>query len=306
VVSQVSGRSAAVVRRRTVVAGLLGLVAAAGLVVVAVRGDDQAASALPAQTGFPEPGVIHVHGLGVDPGDGVLYAATHSGLFAIPEEGPARRVANRYADIMGFAVVGPGHFVGSGHPDFREDDEPLVGFIESTDAGQSWQRLSLHGESDLHAIDVDHGRVYAYDSTNERVLASDDGGRTWDRRAEVVLEDLAVSPDDPQLLLATSADQLVRSSDAGRTWQPVPGAPAARVLDWDDEVIAVAPDGAVHASPDGETSWRLRGDVGGEPEAVLSVDGREPRLLVAVSRSGIVQSADGGRTFTVRYRDSAS
>ncbi len=28
---------------------------------------------------FPEPGLEHTHGLGVDPADGVLYAATHFG-----------------------------------------------------------------------------------------------------------------------------------------------------------------------------------------------------------------------------------
>ena len=58
--------------------------------------------------------MVHVHGLGVDPGDGMLYAATHSGLFKIPEQGEAERVANRAQDTMGFSIVGPGRFIGSG------------------------------------------------------------------------------------------------------------------------------------------------------------------------------------------------
>ena len=105
-----------------------------------------------------EPGVVHVHGLGVDPGDGVLYAATHSGLFRIPEQGKAARVANRVQDTMGFSIVGPGRFIGSGHPDFREDDvrPPLLGLIESDDAGETWERLSLHGEADFHALAAAH------------------------------------------------------------------------------------------------------------------------------------------------------
>jgi len=69
-----------------------------------------------------ETGLMHVHGLGVDPADGMLYAATHSGLFRVPEQGRAERVANRAQDTMGFAVAGPGRFIGSGHPDAREDD----------------------------------------------------------------------------------------------------------------------------------------------------------------------------------------
>lgn len=40
-------------------------------------------------------GIEHVHRLGVDPADGVLYAATHFGLWRIPEEGEATRVADR-------------------------------------------------------------------------------------------------------------------------------------------------------------------------------------------------------------------
>ncbi len=69
---------------------------------------------------------------------------------------------------MGFAITGPGTFLGSGHPDPREEDvrPPLLGLIESTDRGQSWERLSLHGEADFHALQAAHGRVYGYDATS--------------------------------------------------------------------------------------------------------------------------------------------
>jgi hypothetical protein len=59
-----------------------------------------------------EPGLILVHGLGVGPGDGMLYAATHSGLFRVPERGKVERMPNRARDTMGFSVVGPGMFIG--------------------------------------------------------------------------------------------------------------------------------------------------------------------------------------------------
>jgi hypothetical protein len=66
-----------------------------------------------------DPGVVHVHGLGINPKDGGLYAATHTGLFVIGD-GTATRVSGRLQDTMGFTVVGPDHFIGSGHPDFRD------------------------------------------------------------------------------------------------------------------------------------------------------------------------------------------
>jgi hypothetical protein len=84
------------------------------------------------------PGVSHVHGLGVDPGDGTLFAATHYGTFRILREGAAERVGDSLQDTMGFTVVGPNHFLGSGHPDVEglQAGQPgLLGLIESTDGG---------------------------------------------------------------------------------------------------------------------------------------------------------------------------
>ena len=70
-----------------------------------------------------DPGVAHVHGLGVDPADGMLYAATHYGLFRLPLQGRATRIADRYQDTMGFTITGPHAFLGSGHPDMRKDPQ---------------------------------------------------------------------------------------------------------------------------------------------------------------------------------------
>jgi hypothetical protein len=261
-------------------------------------------TSLPAES-FPEPGVEHAHGLGVDPSDGTLYAATHFGLLRIGQDGELTRVANRYQDTMGFEVVGPGRFLASGHPDFREDNPPLLGLIESTDAGQTWTPLSLRGEADFHAIQSVHYRIYAYDSTSETFMVSDNG-QDWDRRSQRVMLDFAVSPQDPDLVLATTESGLHRSRNGGRTWTPVPQAPQLAVLGWNDanEVLGVDQGGAVHASADGGATWSRRGEVGGEPEAMTLADvAGQPVLFVAVSEGRIVQSADGGRSFEVRYSD---
>ena len=102
-----------------------------------------------------DPGLIHVHGLGLNPKDGALFIATHTGLFrlAAGERNP-ERVAGRYQDTMAFTVVGPGRFLGSGHPDGRERLPPFLGLIESRDAGQSWRPVSLLGKVDFHLLEV--------------------------------------------------------------------------------------------------------------------------------------------------------
>jgi hypothetical protein len=287
-----------------VMAGVVAVGVSAAAVALGGDAPPAQSASLPAEI-FPEPGVEHAHGLGVDPGDGTLYAATHFGLLRIGDDGELTRVANRYQDTMGFEVVGPGRFLASGHPDFREDNPPLLGLIESTDAGQTWTPLSLRGEADFHAIRSLHDRIYAYDATSETFMVSD-AGRDWDRRSKLVLLDFAVSPRDSDAVLATTESGLVRSSDGGRTWTDVPAAPRLAVLGWSDVdgLLGVAVDGAVHASADGGGTWSRRGDVGGEPEAMTlaDVEGRSV-LFVAVSEGRIVESADGGRSFQLRYSD---
>lgn len=303
-------RERAARRRRIVVAGVLAAAAATagGLVLAQSDGGDFAESQR-ADSGLPpldvEPGVQHVHGLGVDPGDGVLYAATHSGLFRLPEQGSAQRVANRAQDTMGFSVVGPGTFIGSGHPDIREDDvrPPLLGLIESDDRGETWDRISLHGKADFHALHAVHGNVYGYDSTSQTFMVSRDR-KAWDRRSKLAMADFAVDPADPDTLLATTEQGVVRSTDGGRAWTSVPGAPTLVVLAWAgaDQLFGVTLDGTVQRSEDGGTTWVERGSVGGQPEAMtIDVRGGQETLYVAAMDRGIVASADQGRTFTTRY-----
>ena len=218
-------------RRRIAATGVLAAVAvAAGVAFLAQSGGADGADTSRASSGLPplevETGVQHVHGLGVDPGDGVLYAATHSGLFRLPEEGRAVRVANRAQDTMGFSIVGPGSFIGSGHPDPREDDvrPPLLGLIESDDRGETWDRISLHGEADFHALHAAHGNVYGYDSTSGTFMVSRDR-EEWDRRSRLPMADFAVDPADPDSLLATTKGGVLRSTDGGRSWAAVADAP---------------------------------------------------------------------------------
>ncbi len=252
-----------------------------------------------------DPGVVHVHGLGVDPADGMLYAARHSGLFRIPEAGQAERVADRAQDTMGVSVVGPGGFMGSGHPDPREDDvrPPLLGLIESDDRGRTWDRVSLRGEADFHALHAAHGQVYGYDSTSQTFMVSKDR-ETWDRRSQLPMADFAVDPADPETVLATTEQGLVRSTDGGRSWNAVAGAPTMVVLARAErgQLYGVALDGTVQRSEDGGRSWQAHGSVGGQPEAITVDDhGGEERLYVAANDRGILVSADQGRTFTTRY-----
>jgi hypothetical protein len=241
-------------------------------------------------------GLAHVHGLGVDPADGALYAASHHGVFRVPEDGDPVKVSETQ-DTMGFTVVGPGHFLGSGHPS-PEDTErpPHLGLIESTDAGRTWTTLSLSGEVDFHALEAKHDQVYGFDSQTQRVMVSTDR-TTWDRRAQLSLVDFAVDPTNPDTLLATTEQGLARSSDGGRTFTPAPNAPTFLLIDWPSEsmVVAVTPDGTIQHSSDAGVTWTSGGSVSGAPEALAT---RGTSEIYVATDGGIHRSADGGSSFT--------
>ncbi|MDA3642477.1 glycoside hydrolase [Saccharopolyspora indica] len=281
--------------RRTVVLSVTALLLI-GIVVAGVwsgtRDAPQTSTAPQAET------MLHVHGLGVDPGDGELYAATHNGLFRIPAEGVPERVSERRQDIMGFVVAGPGRFLGSGHPDPADTGMPKnLGLIESTDGGVSWHPLSLHGEIDFHSLQAEHGRVYGYSSTTGEIMVSEDR-LSWDRRAQLAAADLAVSPTDPDELLATTEQGLARSTDGGRTFTTAPGGPLLLLADWPapDRAYGIDVRGLVHLSTDGGTTWTPRGQLPGPPQAMTFANGR----LFVATESELVVSDDDGQNFTTR------
>ena len=105
--------------------------------------------------------------------------ASHHGVFRVDGQGGKEQIAGRTQDFMGFTIVGPNHFLASGHPGPHDDDQPSnLGLIESTDAAQNWTTLSLSGEADFHGMEAQHGRIYGYDSQSGQIMISTDM-RTW-------------------------------------------------------------------------------------------------------------------------------
>ena len=157
--------------------------------------------------------VGHVHGLGVDPGDDTLYVASHFGVFRVVD-GEPERVADRWQDTMGFAIVGPGHFLASGHPDLREELPAHLGLIESRDGAETWSPVAMQGEADFHAIEAMPDRVYAYDSQSIQLLVSRDR-ELWEPIDRRPLLDLAADPSAPSVLYATTPQgRLLTSRDS--------------------------------------------------------------------------------------------
>ena len=273
--------------RRRLVSPLLG-VAATALTACGSSNTADDPAAIPS-----EPAALdHIHGLGVDPADGTLYAASHYGVFRIDEDGTATQIADRWQDTMAFTVTGPNTFLGSGHPDLREDLPPHLGLIESTDAAETWTPVSLQGEADFHALEVAGTNTYGFDSVSGRLVVSADR-QEWTAIAAVPVIDLAWLGEDPDTILAATPRGLVEY-DLDGTSRKLGNAPA---LVWIDspapgELVGVTAQGKVYSTTSVDAGrWRRApAVVEGTPQALEATGD----AWYVATESGIHRSGDRG------------
>lgn len=235
----------------------------------------------------------HVHGLGVDPADGRVYVATHTGVYTVGKGGKPQLVGDSRDDFMGFTVTGENAFVASGHGAEGSDRPGNVGLIETKDAGRTWTSRSLSGEADFHSLESAKGTVYGYEGGRIRVSSD---LKSWDDRATLEALDLAVSPSGDKLL-ATTAEGVATSTDGGRTFGKGAG-PVQAFVSWPAEksLFGIGTSGKLSSSADGDQSWKELTTVpGGQPQALTAVNADH---ILAATMTGVYESRDGGKTFS--------
>lgn len=282
--------------RRRLAAGFVAAVALGVLAAGCTAGPAAAPTPGHAVTRTDRPAGLpsaHVHGVAVNPGDGRVYLATHHGLFRYGDTGPQR--VGPVIDLMGFTVAGPDHFYASGHPGPGTDLPDPVGLLESVDAGITWTPLSRQGSSDFHALTASAAGIVGFDG---RLRASSDG-TTWTELSDVDAPSTLAAAPGGATLLSAGRGGVSRSTDGGRTWTTLSAAPRLVVLSWadDDTVVGVTADGAVEVSADRGVTWQPRG-VTAEPQAVAAVTQAGALRILVVIGSGLLDSVDGGHTFT--------
>jgi len=268
----------------------------------------------------PSPRAVHhIHGLALDRRDPeVLYIATHTGLVRIRPGAAVEWIGSGF-DLMGFTAhpTAANLVYASGHPDlatYQKQKVGNLGLLLSRDGGKTWQSVTLRGEADFHALAYSPGgggalygwsvavqpglyRISAVRWTVEPVPA---------RGLSDVLA-LAASPDPAGPLLAGTKAGLMMSRDRGLTWARVPSVPADRPV----TAVSYHPaDGAlVYAyvaradaglvrSQDAGSTWAPTGFVTDVQVPVVALTvGPGGHVAVATSRSDVLRSRDGGRTW---------
>ncbi len=225
-----------------------------------------------------------------------LVLGTHDGLWAQQAGGIPIQVSAESFDVMGLAQAG-GTWFASGHPGPGMDAPADLGLMASADSGVTWSNVSLSGEVDFHRLTAAGNVVLGQSAHDQKLLRSDDAGLTWQDLGAPPVFDIAMNPSDGTQVLATTEQGLLASTDGGRSFAALPASPVLMLVSWTaGAVYGVSANGDVHASRDQGTTWRAVGSVPGQPIALAAAGERVAILVDDV----IWESLDGGTTFTSR------
>ncbi|HEX4565656.1 MAG TPA: hypothetical protein VH138_03450, partial [Vicinamibacterales bacterium] len=248
---------------------------------------------------------------------------------------------------IGAIAVAPSNpqiiYVGTGEADMRDSIQFGDGMYKTTDGGKSWTHIGLETTRQIGRVIVnprDPNTVYVaalghvYGPHADRgVYKSTDGGATWQKALykgdSVGAIDIAFDPSNPQTIYAAMwavrrppwfiyapanapGSGLFKSTDAGRTWNPltnglpteglgrmgiaISAANPKRIY-----IVADAKEGGLFRSEDaGATFTRVSGDnrvwTRGWYFEKVTADPKSPDI-VYVPNTGVYKSADGGKTW---------
>lgn len=237
----------------------------------------------------------HIHELVPSADDQSLLVGSHNGLFSVDLESGdiAGPVGEHVIDLMGLTRTGD-DLIASGHPGTSGTQQlrgPNLGLIQSSDAGETWEAVSLEGVADFHSLAYDPVAEAVIGAHAGKIVISDDMGVSWRDGAAA----------DPYDLLATSAgllmasvDGLMVSTDTGESFQPLEGAPSLVLLaSAEDTVIGVDLDGTLWRSePEGE--WVPVGTTPAQIHALTILPNSE---VIVATESGLHRTSDLGQTW---------
>lgn len=237
----------------------------------------------------------HIHKLMPSDDGQSLLVGTHNGLFSVnlasgEVEGP---VGEHVIDLMGLSRADDG-LLASGHPGasgVQHLEGPNLGLIQSSDAGETWEAVSLEGVADFHALTYDSAANAVVGAHSGQILISDDMGASWREGAAADPYDLLATSEG---LLMTSFAGLSVSTDTGESFQPVEGAPSLALLaNAEDTVIGVDLNGTLWRS-EPEMQWAPVGTTPEQIHALALLPGGE---VIVATESGLQRTSDLGQSW---------
>lgn len=140
------------------------------------------------------------------------------------------------------------------------------GLFSSDDGGDSFSRITAQVGGGVMSLEaVPGGRMLAADIGGaQKLLSSDDSGRSWRTVIDRPVMTVAAAPDNARVLLASILGNdagLVRSADGGENWKPVLALPdGAGPIAWSESDPAIAYvvslDRTIYRSADAGLTWQ--------------------------------------------------
>lgn len=175
--------------------------------------------------------LTHVHGLSYSADGKRLMIPSHHGL-AVYSGGNWSKAPGAQHDYMGFSATSK-HTYTSGHPAPGSGLVNPLGLLRSRDAGKTWDKLGLEGETDFHLLGAgwNSNALYVWNPAPSSRLreaglySTLNDGFAWKRAAAAGLKgeprSVAVHPDNAAIVaVATSAGVFI-STDSGDRFRPV-------------------------------------------------------------------------------------
>ena len=264
----------------------------------------------------------------------VVYAGTDMGLYQSDDGGAQWRLLDTPMNgsvVWSVALDSAAPeimFAGTGTP-----SKP--GIYRSTDGGASWEQRPMEIAESCPNVGIPRPTGIAVDPTDHRnvwvglevdgVRRSTDGGDTWTKVNGAIpnpdVHNMLVAAGPPKTVFTVVNDDVWRSVDDGKTWQP---ARARETFPWHyPRSIAVKPNdaktvfltrgdstpgriGTVMRSRDAGATWESLGFPVQPNSAIwsLCISAAEPDLMFAASRYGyLYRSDDGGDSWRKLWRE---
>lgn len=267
---------------------------------------DGAKSWRPTRNGVPFPGYI-VDNLAIDR-SGRLWAASWGlwggGVIAVSEDN-GRTWSRRDHGLEDFSVraiaIDP-------HDEDFIVAGGLTGVYRSTDAGETWEKISDQENVESLALDPrTHDRIYV--GTWRQGIRTDDGGKTWALINNGMVLDtdmfgITVDPNEPDDVWIATCGWVYNSRNRGDLWTRYrDGFDNRRIHDvqidpCDHDRVYAGSVAGLYRTDDRGKSWYVVSDEGLVVNNIAMHPQRPHRIVLGVEGDGVYVSNDDGKTFT--------